>query len=98
MNNPRSMKVATGLTSVEFNNLSNLFCDAWYSHESSRKFTLAGNERSRKFGGGRRSELKTTDDKLFFILFWFKVYPTLDETTNIKTPCLVAYFLSSPLY
>jgi len=58
MNNPRSMKAATGLTSVEFNNLSNLFCDAWYSHESSRKFTLAGNERSRKFGGGRRSELK----------------------------------------
>jgi len=57
MNNPRSMKVATGLTSVEFNNLSNLFCDAWYSHELSRKLTLAGVERSRKFGGGRRSIL-----------------------------------------
>ena len=83
MNNPRSMKAATGLTSREFDNLSSLFCDAWYSHESSRKFTLAGNERSRKFGGGRRSELKTTDDKLFFILFWFKVYPTLDIMARI---------------
>ena len=83
MNNPRSMKAATGLTSVEFNNLSNLFCDAWYSHESSRKLTLAGNERCRKFGGGRRSKLKTTNDKLFFILFWFKVYPTLDIMARI---------------
>jgi len=38
MNNPRSMKAATGLTS-EF---GNLFCDTWFRHELSRKFTLAG--------------------------------------------------------
>ena len=83
MNNPRSMKAATGLTSREFDNLSSLVCDAWYRHELSHKFTLSGDERSRKFGGGRRSKLNTADNKLFFIIFRFKVYPTLDIMARI---------------
>ena len=34
--------------------------------------------RERAVGGGRTHTLKTTEDKLFFILFYLKVYPTFD--------------------
>jgi len=67
------MKAATGLTGNEFDKLGNEFGIAWYAHEGARKNTLSGNARMRKFGGGRRSKLKTTNNKLFYILFWFKV-------------------------
>jgi len=79
----RTMKAATSLTPNEFVAVRALFCEAWFSYETCRKVTLNGNERLRKYGGGRRSKLKTIDDKLFFILFWFKVYPTLDIMARI---------------
>jgi len=34
--------------------------------------------RKRAVGGGRRHTLKTPTDKLFFILFYLKCYPTFD--------------------
>lgn len=34
--------------------------------------------RIRAIGGGRKAQLKTAQDKLFFILFYFKSYPTFD--------------------
>lgn len=34
--------------------------------------------RKRKVGGGNKGALKTVEQKLFYILFYFKVYPTFD--------------------
>ncbi|MGK7922653.1 MAG: transposase family protein, partial [Trichodesmium sp.] len=34
--------------------------------------------RQRSVGGGRKARLRTSKDKLFYILFYFKCYPTFD--------------------
>ncbi len=34
--------------------------------------------RIRKIGGGRKGKLKTNQEKLFYILFYYKCYPTFD--------------------
>nr|WP_293103687.1 transposase family protein [Okeania sp. SIO2F4] len=33
---------------------------------------------ARSVGGGRKARLRTNKDKLFYILFYFKCYPTFD--------------------
>ncbi len=40
--------------------------------------TLLEKPRQRSVGGGRKARLRTTQDKLFYILFYFKCYPTFD--------------------
>lgn len=67
----------TGLTPEEFQNLLPLFAKTqqdiklnyYYNHQKQRK---------RKPGGGRKGYLRETLDKLFFILFYYKCYPTYD--------------------
>ncbi|WP_257236517.1 helix-turn-helix domain-containing protein [Nostoc sp. 'Peltigera malacea cyanobiont' DB3992] len=41
---------------------------------------IAKNQKPRKrcVGGGRKARLERVEDKLFFILFYFKCYPTFD--------------------
>jgi Helix-turn-helix of DDE superfamily endonuclease len=34
--------------------------------------------RQRAIGGGRKAQLRNPQDKLFYILFYFKCYPTFD--------------------
>jgi hypothetical protein len=63
----------TGLTVKEFNNLANDFSWNYHEYEVKRK-----PERRRKLGGGRRSYLRTAEEKLFYILFYMKTYPTFD--------------------
>lgn len=40
--------------------------------------TRSSQPRQRAVGGGRKARLHRTQDKLFFILFYFKCYPTFD--------------------
>jgi len=64
----------TGMTLIEFTNLLPNFERAYETQlaqlDKSRK-----EPRQRKRGGGRKSELISLQDKLFFILFYFKFYP-----------------------
>ncbi|MEA2022287.1 MAG: transposase family protein [Candidatus Caldatribacteriota bacterium] len=69
--NNRLMKALTGLTIQEFNNILITFEKLLYEKAIYKK-------RKRKPGGGRKGELKTAKHKLFFILFYLKVYPTMD--------------------
>ena len=49
--------------------------------------------RKRKIGGGRKSALGLPENQLFFILFYFKNYPTYDVlafTFNISRGCAFA--------
>lgn len=69
--NNRLSKSLTGMTINEIDNLLPTFSNILYINAKSKK-------RARKVGGGRKGELKTEKHKLFFILFYFKTYPTFD--------------------
>lgn len=68
----RLMKALTGLNISEFNELSPLFSNELYILKSSKK------DRQRCVGGGRIGALTTETHKLFYLLFYFKIYPTFD--------------------
>ena len=73
----RAIRVISGLNMVEFDALVKSFHTAWIDAET-RRPTLSGTERRRALGAGRNATLRTSRDKLLFILLWFKVYPTFD--------------------
>jgi hypothetical protein len=70
---PRVLRAFTSLDREEFETLLHPFEQAWEAyvnhhlrHQQARK---------RRYGGGRKPHLLTIEDKLLFILFYFKVYP-----------------------
>ena len=69
----RLCKSLTGLSVSEFNNLVLDF--SWNYHEYEVKRIK---ERIRKLGGGRGSKIETIEEKLFYVLFYLKTYPTFD--------------------
>lgn len=69
----RMCKALTGLTVVEFTNLVADFSWNYKEYEAKRK-----PKRIRKLGGGRSSKLETIEEKLFYILWYMKTYPTFD--------------------
>jgi len=75
---PRQIKSITSLTASEFETLAGSFDKAWESTEKARLCLRTGPRRQRALGGGRQAVLCSSRDKLLFILFWFKVYPTFD--------------------
>jgi hypothetical protein len=69
---PEAFRALTGLELVEFEQLLDSFESA-YRRE--RESLTRNAQRQRKPGGGRQASLSTIEDKLFFILFYFKNYP-----------------------
>jgi hypothetical protein len=69
----RMCKSLTGLTVSEFNNLVADFSWNYHEYEAKRIKT-----RIRKLGGGRGSKIETIEEKLFYVLFYLKTYPTFD--------------------
>lgn len=72
----RRMRALTGSTPKEFNDLLPEFSKILDARRA--KEYRADPNRERKPGGGRKGFLKTPEEKLFFILFYFKCYPTYD--------------------
>ena len=70
----RKFLALTGLTLREFNALLPAFAKA-YAREYPQDRTLVGRKRRRQCGGGRRSVLATTEQKLLFSLVYQKTYP-----------------------
>lgn len=66
------MKALTGVDLSEFQELLPDFEQALYDYCASKE------GRKRSVGGGKKGHLKTTQDKLFFILLYLKTYPTFD--------------------
>jgi len=65
-----------GLTPKEFTDLIPAFSEAL---NRKKKRDYADNpDRQRKLGGGRKGIVPEVSDKLFFILFYYKCYPTYD--------------------
>lgn len=72
--NPEQFLALTSLYPEEFAQLMPAFANAWEAYlaeEESQRTT----PRRRKSGGGRIGRLKKLEDKLLFILVYFKVYP-----------------------
>ncbi len=75
----RLMKATAGLSVSEFNCLTLKFgqeieVENWNRYERG----VEQGDRERKPGGGRMGNLRTVSEKLFFILLYFKCYPTFD--------------------
>ncbi len=75
LKNKRLTLALTGLTPQEFLNLLSPFAQTWQDlkqedYQKNRK------QRKRKLSGGRKGSLREMEDKLLFILFYYKCYPT----------------------
>lgn len=69
---PSRFMTLTSLTVEEFDELLPAFERAWEADVEKRASCKA---RKRKVGGGRKPTLKSSADKLLFILVYFKTYP-----------------------
>lgn len=76
LKNDRLMRAVTGQSAKEFSDLVEEFTRVWKT-EQMRRYQ-SGADRERKPGGGRKGFTRTLQDKLFFILFYYKCYPTYD--------------------
>jgi hypothetical protein len=80
----RQLKALTGLSFAEFDRLLPVF-SAVYEAEQQRQYEQAVQAGSRqrkphpKGPRGRKSKLPSMADKLFFVLYYFKTYPTFDQ-------------------
>ncbi|MBW4472992.1 MAG: transposase [Stenomitos rutilans HA7619-LM2] len=71
LNQDRLLRALTGLNRKAFNALLEAFAPLYEQ-------TRQTQPRQRAVGGGRKARLLSTQEKLFFILFYFKCYPTFD--------------------
>ena len=69
----RVLQSLTGLTPQEFEELLLSFEEAWADFLQE---TFHNKPRKRAYGGGRKAHLEELEDKLLFILVYFRLYPT----------------------
>lgn len=70
---PRALRAFTGLDQSEFEKLLVPFAMAYHAYMYDQYVTKKA--RKRRDGGGRKPRLASMEDKLLFILFYYKVYP-----------------------
>jgi hypothetical protein len=75
----RQMRALTGVPTEKFSTLEAAFGLA-LDDEKERAYRegLAKGKRQRKPGGGQKGKLSSVHDKLIFLLYYLKVYPTFD--------------------
>ena len=75
----RQIKALTGLSQAQFDHLLPFF-SAIYEATQQKTYEegVASGTRRRKPGGGSKGKLPTIADKLQFILYYYKTYPTFD--------------------
>lgn len=69
----RALRAFTGLDRTEFEKLLTPFEMAYHAYMYDQY--VKRKSRQRRYGGGRKPRLASMEDKLLFILFYFKVYP-----------------------
>jgi hypothetical protein len=70
---PKAFRAFTGLDVEEFRILLQAFIVAWERYVQQHR--LPPDVRQRDYGGGRKARLATCEEKLLFILVYFKTYP-----------------------
>jgi hypothetical protein len=76
----RQAKALTGCTLAMLNELLPLFSQLFSEVIAAR---IPATDRQRAIGGGKRGVLKTTEDKLVYVLLYLKAYPTYDVLSSI---------------
>lgn len=76
MRSNRIMKSLTGLNIEKFKEIVPYFEIALLEH--TKQEIKSNTKRVRAEGGGKKHTLKSIEAKLFYILFYLKVYPTFD--------------------
>lgn len=74
--NPRLTRAVLGVTAKEFETVLVVFEQVLLEHLENKK-------RKRAPGGGRIGKIKPARNKLFFILWYLKVYPTFDVAAYV---------------
>lgn len=76
----RQAKALTGCTVAMLQELLPVFEQLFRAAVAAR---IPMSERKRALGGGKRGVLKTTEDKLVYVLLYLKAYPTYDVMSSI---------------
>jgi Helix-turn-helix of DDE superfamily endonuclease len=75
----RQMKALTGLSQAQFDYLLPVFTDIYQAaRQQQYEKGVASGTRRRKLGGGAKGRLPTMAEKLQFVLYYYKTYPTFD--------------------
>ncbi len=75
----RQMKALTGLSGAQFDQLLPVFSEVYdATGQHTYEQGVAAGTRQRKPGGGSKGNLSTMSDKLEFVLYYYKTYPTFD--------------------
>jgi hypothetical protein len=73
------MKALTGLSQAQFHYLLPMFSDIYQAAQhKTYEDRIESGTRRRKPGGGFKGKLPTMTDKLLFVLYDYKTYPTCD--------------------
>jgi hypothetical protein len=75
----RQMKALTGLSQAQFDSLLPVFSDLYRAaqQQTYEEGSQSGTRRRRP-GGGSKGKLPTLVEKLQFVLYYYKTYPTFD--------------------
>ncbi|HLC95174.1 MAG TPA: transposase family protein [Patescibacteria group bacterium] len=73
LKHPSLFPAVIGITQLQFDSLVVVFERAYFKCWYRKAWSI---DRVRAVGGGRKTVLKTIREKLFFILFYYKTYPT----------------------
>jgi hypothetical protein len=75
----RQMRALTGVTPAQFAQLLPTFGEVYQAkRQAAYEEAVQSGQRQRHPGGGRKSKLPTMADKLLFVLYYYKNYPTFD--------------------
>jgi hypothetical protein len=75
----RQMKALTGLSQAQFDSLLPVFSDIFRAtQQQTYEEGLQSGTRRRRPGGGSKGKLPTIVEKLQFVLYYYKTYPTFD--------------------
>jgi hypothetical protein len=75
----RQMRALTGVSQAQFAQLLPIFSEVYQAkRQADYEKALQSGKRQRQLGGGRKSKLTTIADKLLFVLYYYKNYPTFD--------------------
>ncbi len=75
----RQMRALTGVTQAQFAQLLPTFSEVYRAkRQADYEQAVQEGQRQSQPGGGRKSKLPTMADKLLFVLYYYKNYPTFD--------------------
>jgi hypothetical protein len=75
----RQMKALTGLSQAQFDSLLPVFSDIYRAtQQQTYEEGIQSGTRRRRPGGGSKGKLPTMVEKLQFVLYYYKTYPTFD--------------------